>query len=583
MSDGMAEPNAPTVPMADRRVFLPWRDSSVRPRAFLVALAVPALLRIFLTAGVPTIYRSEFRVDDMFYVRAADFMLSGQWLGPYDDHALVKRIGFPAFLAAAHALAVPRRLAEDGLLAGAALVLVWALRRLGISQPTALAAYLCCLFSPATFSALVLPRVLRENIYLAQTILVLALAIALVPRAPLRSRGGIAVVLGLVLAWYWQTREESEWILPSLGILLGTVMWNEWRGTRSLRSVLTVAALLVAIPGALTWSVDHWIRSTNARIYGAPITVETQDPDFEAAVSAFARIAQHDWQRWEPVTGPVRERLYAVSPAFRSLRPVVESHAYKEPVMLAAGGERTFWYFFWVLRDAAAIAGYHQALPKAKAFYRQLADEINAACDSGVVAAGPRRATPAPRLHPSLYPELGRKWLGGIADMWRFNFGTVAFIPPWDRSTAGPADSALFQRILTEPSTPTRAAWQPWKMSLVWRIQIFFQTWLRWIVLAGALGLVVQLLTIRRGDPGLLGVQLALIATLAVRTTLYAVIDTYCWMTYVRYLLCVYPLLPVGSLIAAEAGARRIAGVLRHRVRQPSEVAPVAIGGLAGR
>lgn len=289
------------------------------PVAFRAVVVLAALLRVWLTSyAAPSVYRGGFRVDDAFYVRAAESLLAGEWLGPYHHNALVKRIGYSAFLAAANTLAVSRRLAEDGLLAIAALVLAWALRRVGLSWPTTLAAYLCCLFSPATYTMMILPRVLREDIYLAATVLVLALGIALVAPAALRARVEIALGLGLVLAWYWQTREESEWIVPSLAILLGAAAWGEWRAHGRVGPALATAGVLALIPAGLVWGADRWVRSTNEQAHGAPITVETMDPDFEAALAAFARVAQHDWQRWEPVTRCANGSTPRAPPSARS-------------------------------------------------------------------------------------------------------------------------------------------------------------------------------------------------------------------------------------------------------------------------
>lgn len=158
--------------------------------------------------------------------------------------------------------------------------------------------------------------------------------------------------------------------------------------------------------------------------------------------------------------------------------------------------------------------------------------------------------------------------------MWRFAWPTVAApLPAWARSIASPADTARFQRVLREAPAAARDGAEPYRRAVLQRVHAFFRRCMRWLVLAGALGFVIQLVTIRRGGNGLLAVQLALLVAIAVRATLYTVIDTYCWQTGVRYLLCVYPLLPVASLVSVEAGVRQLAGVLRRRASRPASVA----------
>ena len=111
-----------------QRTETPGLGSRLATTGLVAGLGATAALRVWLTASLPTIYR-QFPVDDLYYVRAAEHILDGRWLGPYNQNTLVKGVGYPLFLMSTHTLGLTRRLAEDLLLVAAAFVLAWALRR----------------------------------------------------------------------------------------------------------------------------------------------------------------------------------------------------------------------------------------------------------------------------------------------------------------------------------------------------------------------------------------------------------------------------------------------------------------------
>jgi hypothetical protein len=543
--------------------------------ALVLGLAGASALRLWLTASVRTIYR-QFPVDDLFYVRAAEHLLEGRWLGPYDQNALVKGIGYPLFLAAAHTLDLPRRPAEDLLLVGAVCVLAWALRRVGVGRLATLVAGVICLFAPSGYTMAIF-RPVRENVYGSQTLLVMALAIALVAPAALGRRLGLAAILGLALAWFWNTREEAAWILPALGVLVGTVLWSEWHRRRRVLPALGCALALAAVPASVTTAATEWLRARNARAYGAPVTVELTDPDFVAAMAALGRVGDYQWERFAPLPAPARAELYRVSPAFRTLRPVLESRVYRGPNMETPSGERHFYILLWAVREAATRAGHHTSLPTAKAFYRQLADEINAACDDGRVAAGPPRRTMWPRLHPALHGMLVALWLDGIRDAWQLHFATGRVAALAEKADADPIEVARSQRILLEPADRPPDPRRGEKDDILQAVHVLLAHLLGWLVFAGALGVVAQLALWRSDGVGLLGIQLALLVAVATRAALSAIIRTYGWPSGNVYLLCTYPLLPIASVIAVDAGIRRIVGTRGwrlSRVRAPGPALP---------
>jgi hypothetical protein len=111
-----------------------------------------------------------------------------------------------------------------------------------------------------------------------------------------------------------------------------------------------------------------------------------------------------------PVTRQMREAAYAVSPAFAQLRPHLEGavgdHWIERQLFPAEERQIRGGWFIWAIRDAMVEAGLSPDAGAAMRHYRRIADEINAACDSGRIPAGPRRSGFAPRLTRAYWQPL---------------------------------------------------------------------------------------------------------------------------------------------------------------------------------
>jgi len=115
-----------------------------------------------------------------------------------------------------------------------------------------------------------------------------------------------------------------------------------------------------------------------------------------------------------PVSASARSAIYAVSPKFAELKPHLEVGATEGWRGLScaegicqdyAGG-----FFFWALRDAVAAEGYYRSPATAAQFYRQLATEIEQACDRGQLTCRRRGWGLLPTWQWRILPH----WLGSV-------------------------------------------------------------------------------------------------------------------------------------------------------------------------
>ena len=107
------------------------------------------------------------------------------------------------------------------------------------------------------------------------------------------------------------------------------------------------------------------------------------------------------------------------------------------------------------LRDAVAEYGHHGSPTQALAFYRRLADEVNAACTAGRVPALDRRSSFLPPWIPEYTAALPRTWFGA----WRFVLTLQGFDARPKPSADGPAEiEDVFRDLTRTPTSPHAGA-----------------------------------------------------------------------------------------------------------------------------
>lgn len=475
-----------------------------RPRLdwFWCSLIALALLKIYLTSGLALCAIGDSDHDDSLFIKLADSLRTGHWLGPYSNRTLAKGPGFPLWVAFSARIGLPLFLTENLLYVAACFALVVGLQLVVRRRWALLCIYAVLLFNPMTYSESVL-RVSREGIYPAQTLLVLAGLVGLHTRRhhAVAVMARWAMLLGVAFAWFWLTREEAVWFVPSLALLLGVTAIAIWKGREShhaLRLGLCVVPLFI-------WGMSLLCVCTINRVkYKVFTTCEFRWKPFLKAYGSLARVEQHPWQRYVPVPKETRQRIYAVSPAFRELEPYLEGqegrdYAHCGAFLLPNGGsepEIAGGWFMWAFRDAVSLAGHYGNGKSARAYYLRLAAEVNHACEVGLLPAGPNRSTMLPPWRNEYGGLLFRKALDGIqflASFQRFHVGP-------EPSTGERSALSLFEDLthgrLALPANvtpPPERRVDEVRMAVLSDIGWLYQLLTPWATAAAAAGFVICL------------------------------------------------------------------------------------------
>lgn len=372
------------------------RFYSKRNFLFFTLLLLAAKLWLLSSHSVMV---TETPHDDKLFITQAHNLLSGNWLGVYDQFIMIKGPFYPLFIALAYWLNIPLLAAQQILYWVASLIAILAVYPAVQKKWLMPLLFIFLLLNPFSYNYPAIGRIFREFVYFSLGVLVFScyFGIYIRFRAVSWQRALIwSVGAGLALSAFWNTREESVWIIPSLLLLmlpgLLQLRWSERsRGVQLLG--------LYLLPWLFLLATNYTLKTINYKHYGIFSVIELKTDEFESAYGGLLRIKSDKWRQFYPIVQDVREKAYAVSPAFSELKPYLEGQVGQNWKNLAGSDDIPAAFFIWALRDAVAYAGHAESGADALKFYATIGRDIDQACAAGKLECQPRFTSLVPSWH----------------------------------------------------------------------------------------------------------------------------------------------------------------------------------------
>ena len=387
-----------------------WEDLLFIDAAILLCLA-----KHLLTSRLPLEVR-DYSTDDRLMVEMALGILNGQWLGPYNAVKLMKGAAFPVFLAAARLTGSSYLRILDLTNSIACLFFTWQVRNLIRDKRLLFILFTVLLFDPCTYSRFVFQRVYRSSITWPEVLFIFGAYLGLYYKMKAHREKGnwkegmageflTAAVGAAALAFMWNTREESFWILPfalTASVLIFAIPAGACRrGETGVKRLLLCAFCLLLFPIAV-FSANAGIRTLNRQYYGEAVRLEEIDGTFSDTLKTIYAVPNRTGIPYVSVSREKLERLYQVSPSLKSIQPgLEEALAFYDTVDRGGeDGETEDGWFFWALRRAAFNAGKTVTLPQSQLFWKRMQEEIQAALEDPESGMQKQPVLPSALLSP---------------------------------------------------------------------------------------------------------------------------------------------------------------------------------------
>ena len=563
--------NSPRLSTEGADVAAPSLAASIGPArgvAILLLLAAAVLRLLVVRNEVSSLY--SYRVDDRLYLDHAVDIAAGRWLGTYDQHTLAKSPGYGLFLAFSSATGLSRLAAEAWVSIAAGVLLYVACRRSRVAALPAAAAAALWMLASSHFTAQA-ARPLRDDFCASLTVLAVAAgALRLAVVRERRSSAFLLVVHGLALGYGAIVREEAVvFLAPHLPVLVA--VWLARRGVGEGRSSRRLEqAGLVVMELALIAAPTLAVTAINRAVYGVACVSELSEPEFGRAIGAIQGVARQGGSRLEPLSKAKLERLYELSPTLaRSAKSGLDGAAYRGIQSVDANGDRIANFTLWALRDAAAAGGRHRSAAGARAFYRQVADEIDGAVARGAIASSGNTGGILPPLERRHAAAIAERFGALALHTFRQRFPTIGAIESLELVDGIDAIAEIrYRRLLREPTSLTeRMAPRPrWTLAqtLVPKARLAAQVLLVFAVFAVAVR--AALCGPRFFAASAFAVYGPLLLVWAARLAMVAVLETIWFSSGTQYAMPFYPLAVMALLIAAAGGPanQRTMSVTNH-------------------
>lgn len=427
------------------KLFLSLNKVPLRPLFFVFSIAY-----MILAMNLPASIYTGAVHDDALYWWSAYHILQGDWLSTYSQMTLAKGPGYPLFLAANAVLGVPVTLSIALLYIFACWLIASTLRDLGINKYLVLIIFLGILFHPALFPM----RIIRDNIYPALSLIVISGVIRLI-FTPLPQDRQLARIVpyGLVLGLFWITREEGVWIIPGLLILLSLKVFqlrNQQLPFADVISRFAFFSLIAILFVSLVASINYYN-------YGKFEVVDFKGDAFSHSLKSLNSVDVGTDLSYLPVSFAKRQEIYKVSPTFAQLKDFFEvtGKGWTSPgctVYSWTCGDYAGGWFAWALRDAVASKGYYDTPVHAAEFYNNVTNEIDTACDAGLIKC---KTNPVP-LMPNITISQLKDLPGKVAEAIKLSM--VQFpVPQTDGPSWGPLSQLEKTRLLLRNPLTTPA------------------------------------------------------------------------------------------------------------------------------
>lgn len=418
-------------------------------RTFWVLVVLVVLVKLVMTR-FQTVYVwvGGAPLDDELMFGAAQSLTAGQWLGAYNWLTLSKHMFFAVWLAVCNLLHLPYLAAGQLLTCGAALACAFAFAPVLRRWKSRLAVFALLAFSPAATASFTL-RVYRDNIFPGLCMLFFAglCGYALRCRKPVKQGISWLVLSGVGLGLAWLTREDGIWLLPFAAAGTLILLLTALRDKGALPKKLGRCALL-AVPYGLLAAAILIYSAVNYAYYGLFAVSDFSSGSFAAAVGAMSRMKAEEWKPLCSVPTDVRMKLYEAVPQLQPLEYWLEEdedlqNSFRNPEL----DDYQSGSFYWALRKAAWNEGVYDSPQKAEEYWQQVADAINALCDSGQLESnGGKRSSTTPPIRLEYVPGVLSEGINSL-------FHALAFMDcsayyPDQRSLILPEDEAVYEAYL---------------------------------------------------------------------------------------------------------------------------------------
>ena len=192
------------------------KEFVIKNKIFSILLFILTIFRIYLAVKIPLFIQADALYDDFLFIKYADSLLHGNWLGDYGYTTLAKSPSFSIFIAFTSLLGIPYSLALILIYIFAIIIFIYAIKKIINNKYCLGVLYIFLLFSPVMFHIENVQKIYRGGLIVSFALLTVASTIGMYTRRRegIKSMLKWSILLSISLSFFYFIKEDSIWILP---------------------------------------------------------------------------------------------------------------------------------------------------------------------------------------------------------------------------------------------------------------------------------------------------------------------------------------------------------------------------------
>lgn len=320
-------------------------QNSSNSNIFFIGILCATVLQLFYSHYIP-LQLIPAPHDDLLFYTLAENIANLKWLGVFDQTTLIKGFSYPLFLSISIFFKFPLRLLEACLICIASFYFVMSVRKMISNSFLVVVLYSVIIFYPFQYS-LIDFRLLRDMIYFPLILIIVSALFFIYLDGSNKANGRLSrffhpATLGITFFFFWHSREEGIWAVPTI-LIISFFICRKYLQEKNTGALLKKIIVFILAFGLL----QSILVGLNAYKYRTIVVTILKNSNFQSGYASLHRIdSTKSW--YEDISKQDWDALFLASPAVAELQPFVQGEGYR------------FWTT--ITCDAMRSQGYNLAL-----------------------------------------------------------------------------------------------------------------------------------------------------------------------------------------------------------------------------
>ena len=335
----------------------------LKKHKLLILIIIFTLIRFFLSYHLPNFYYKNLGFDDGLMIKEFESLISGNYLGTYNNIILTKGIIYPLFLTIIHYIHLNYNVVFTIIYILSCAFFTKSFKNIINNKKILLILYIILLFNPISYSSELFQRLYRNSLSIIEMLLFLSLVIRIISNK--KTKISLYLFLGIISSIMLLTREDNIWIYI---VFITLFIYNIYHNHKVKNIIINLVPLLVLI---INLNIFSFINYKN---YGVYTYNELTNSSFKDAYIKIMQIKDDKKIDKVSISKDVLNKLIDVSEKFNIEKDNLDKMYDR---LGDDNGEINNGNIIWYLRNTIYVKNQFLEAKDANKYFKELKEEID--------------------------------------------------------------------------------------------------------------------------------------------------------------------------------------------------------------